>query len=151
MQKRLNDYALSLLRFYAGGDAVVSWYNAMHDSQSHLYRIGNTPDGSPLLWVMAIAGALIVLDVLMNDWTPSQIRIGRRSYPIRWHRAFVHRHLLFVLLAFCYAAQPYVAERGGYGVSLLVFFYWNAFQNIALAFFDAKQRSRSAGWQRAYS
>lgn len=151
MQKRLNDYALSLLRFYAGGDALVSWYNAMHDVESHLYMIGSTPDGSPLLWVMALAGALIVLDVLLNDWTPSRITIGWWSINLKWRRAFVHRHLLFVLLAFCYAAQPYVAERGGYGVSLLVFFYWNSFQNIALAFFDAKQRSRSAGWQRAYS
>jgi hypothetical protein len=62
---------------------------------------------------------------------------------------FKNRHWLFVALAFCYAAQPYVAEMGGYGVSLLVYFYWHSAQNITIAFFDARQRARSQGWQRA--
>lgn len=149
--QRLNDHFPALCRLYAGGDAIVSWYNSINDPHSHLFRIGLTRDGSVLLWIMAIVGAAVVLDVLLNDWTPKVLRIGRLCYPLRWRRAFHQRHLLFVALAFCYAAQPYVAEKGGYGVSLLIFFYWNSFQNIAIAFFDARQRSRSQGWQRACS
>lgn len=149
--QRLNDHFPALCRLYAGGDAIVSWYNSLQDPSSHLYQVAMTRDGSILLWVMGIAGAAVVLDVLLNDWTPERITWGRLSYRLAWRRAFRYRHLIFVLLAFCYAAQPYVAEKGGYGVSLLVFFYWNSFQNIAIAFFDARQRSRSPGWQRACS
>jgi hypothetical protein len=149
--QRLHDHFPALCRLYAGGDAIVSWYNSVNDPHSHLFRIALTEDGAALLWVMALAGAAIILDVLVNDWTPASVRIGGRVFNISWRRAFKYRHLLFVVLAFCYAAQPYVAERAGYGVSLLIFFYWNSFQNIAIAFFDARQRSRSEGWQRAYS
>ncbi len=149
--QRLHDHFPALCRLYAGGDAIVSWYNSYADPRSHLFSIAKTADGGFLLWIMALAGAAIVIDVLVNDWTPSTIRIGRRCYRFSWDRAWRYRHMLFVALAFCYAAQPYVAEMNGYGVSLLVFFYWNAFQNITIAFFDARQRSRSIGWQRAIS
>lgn len=129
----------------------MSWYNSYSDPHARLFRIAQTQDGGVLLWVMAIAGVAIVLDVFVNDWSPDFIRFGQHSMRLAWKRAFKYRHLLFVTLAFCYAAQPFVAELGGYGVSLLIFFYWNAFQNIAIAFLDAKQRSRSIGWQRACS
>lgn len=151
MQNRLHDHFPALCRLYAGGDAVVSWYNSIHDPGARLAMVARTFDGNVLLWIMAVTGAAIVLDVLINDWTPDLIHIGKRSFPVRWKKAFKYRHLLFVLLAFCYAAQPYVAERGGYTVSLLIFFYWNSFQNIAIAFLDAKQRARSTVWQRACS
>lgn len=147
--QRLHDHFPALCRLYAGGDAIVSWYNSVRDPHSHLFRIAKTQDGSILLWVMAFVGAIIVLDVLINDWTPNVIRIGKLSFNFTWKRAFLNRHLLFVALSFCYAAQPYVAEMGGYGVSLLIFFYWNSLQNIVIAFFDARQRARSIGWQRA--
>lgn len=149
--QRLQDNFPALCRLYAGGDAVLSWYNAFHDPATRLASVSRTTDGGVLLWIMALAGAAIVLDVIINDWTPEFIRVGRRNFRLSWRRAFKYRHFLFVTLAFCYAAQPYVAELGGYTVSLLMFFYWNSFQNIAIAFLDAKQRSRSAGWQRACS
>lgn len=147
--QRLHDHFPALCRLYAGGDAIVSWYNSFSDPSARLARIAQTPDGSVLLWIMAIAGVAIVVDVLINDWTPDTIRLGPKVVKIRWRKAFEQRHLLFVLLAFCYAAQPFVAERGGYGVSLLVWFYWNSAQTIVIAFFDAKQRTRGLGWQRA--
>ena len=149
--QRLHDHFPALCRLYAGGDAVVSWYNSYSDPEARLFSIAQTMDGGVLLWIMAIAGVAIVFDVLVNDWTPERIHFGPLSMRLAWKRAFRYRHLLFVTLAFCYAAQPYVAEQAGYGVSLLIFFYWNAFQNIAIAFLDAKQRSRSIGWQRACS
>lgn len=149
--QRLHDHFPAACRLFAGGDAVVSWYNSYADPASHLFRIAKTADGGVLLWIMALAGGAIVLDVLVNDWTPSTIRFGQHCIRFSWDRAWRYRHLLFVALAFCYAAQPYVAEMSGHKVSLLVFFYWNAFQNITIAFFDARQRARSMGWQRAIS
>lgn len=149
--QRLHDHFPALCRLYAGGDAVVSWYNSVADPRSHLFEVAHTDDGATLLWIMAIAGVAIVLDVLINDWTPDSIRIGHKRFHLAWKSAFKRRHLLFVILAFCYAAQPYVAAKAGHGVSLLVFFYWNTFQNLAIAILDAKQRSRSLQWQRAYS
>ena len=149
--QRLHDHAMPLLRLYAGGDAIISWYNSFSDPYARLGRIAQTIDGGVLIWIMALAGLAIVLDVLINDFSPSQIRLGKHSMHIAWNKAFRHRHFLFVALSFCYVAQPYVAERGGYGVSLLVYFYWQAAQTIVIAFFDAKQRSRSIGWQRAIS
>lgn len=151
MPNRLNDHFPALCRLYAGGDAVVSWYNSLHDPGARLAMVARTFDGNILLWLMAIAGSAIVLDVIINDWTPRFIKVGKWHMPIHWKKAYRYRHVLFVALAFCYAAQPFVAEQGGYTVSLLIFFYWNSFQNIAIAFLDARQRARSAGWQRAYS
>lgn len=147
--QRLHDHFPALCRLYAGGDAIVSWYNSFSDPQAKLFRIAQTADGGVLIWIMAMFGVAIVLDVLVNDWTPDRIRIGKHSIRIAWKKAFRHRHLMFVALAFCYAAQPYVAARNGYGVSLLLFFYWNSLQNLIIAFFDARQRARSTGWQRA--
>lgn len=151
MNQRLNDHAVPLLRLFAGGSAIVSWYNSYSNPNSGLFIIARTSDGGMLLWIMAVTGAAIVLDVLVNDWTPRAIQIGPWRLRISWEKAFKHRHLLFVTLAFCYAAQPFVAARGGYGVSLVIFFYWNCFQNITIAFLDVKQRTRSPNWQRACS
>lgn len=151
LRQRLNDHFPALCRLYAGGDAMISWYNSVSDPSAKLASIAMTQDGGVLINIMALAGLMVVLDVIINDWTPDFIRIGHRKFHLAWRRAFEHRHLLFVTIAFCYAAQPYVAEMQGYGVSLLVFFYWNCFQNLAIAFFDAKLRSRSPQWQRLCS
>lgn len=151
LRQRLNDHFPALCRLYAGGDAMVSWYNANSDPSAKLASIAHTQDGGVLLNLMAIFGLLVVLDVIINDWSPDFIRIGHKHFHLYWKRAFEYRHVLFAGIAFCYAAQPFVAEMKGYGVSLLVFFYWNSFQNLAIAFLDAKQRSRSPQWQRATS
>lgn len=149
MRYRLNDYAMSLLRLYAGGDAIVSWHNAFLDPRSGLFSVARTEDGATLLWIMAITGAVMIIDVLINDFTPDAVHIGKARIRLVWRRAFQYRHFLFVTLAFCYAAQPYVAAKSGFAVSLVIFYYWNSFQCLVLAFFDAKQRSRSLQWQRA--
>lgn len=150
-RQRLNDHFPALCRLYAGGDAMVSWYNAMSDPGAKLATIAHTSDGGVLLHIMALLGLLVVLDVIINDWSPDFIQIGHKQFQVYWKRAFEYRHLLFAGMAFCYAAQPFVAEMRGYGVSLLVFFYWNSFQNLAIAFFDAKLRARSPQWRRAIS
>lgn len=148
---RLYDHYPSMFRMTLGGNALVSWYNAMNDPNSSLWVIGRNEYGGTLLWFMGFFGAVIVLDVILNDWTPRRFEFSWFSTRIRWQRAFEHRHWLFVGLAVCYAGQPYVAEIGGYGVSLTLYFYWYTFTNIAVAFLDAAQRSRSQGWEKAYS
>lgn len=149
--QRLHDHFPALCRLYAGGNALVSFYNSFTNPLAQIFHIAHTESGGVFVWVMGITGLAIVLDVLINDWTPDCIQIGKWQIKLAWKKAFRHRHMLFVLLALCYGAQPYVAERSGYGVSLLLFFYWNALQNLGIAFFDARQRLRSPGWQRASS
>jgi len=149
MIQRLQDQFPALTRLAMGGGALVSWYYGTNDPLTGLYEVNRYADGTALLWAMALIGLVLVLDVLLNDWTPDYISFGRRKLYITWRRTFRYRHYLFASLAFCYAAQPFVAERGGHSVSLLLFFYWHAFLNIAVAFLDAKLRSRGPGWQRA--
>lgn len=149
--QRLSDQFSPAFRMALGGIAVVSWYNAVHDPFSSLFTIGQRDHGLTLLWLMGMFGALIVIDVLLNDWSPKCVRLRHKRIYIRWVRAFKHRHWLFVGLALCYAAQPFVASRGGYAVSLLPYFYWYALCNLGCAFLDASQRSRSAGWQNSYN
>jgi hypothetical protein len=148
---RLYDHYPALFRLTLGGNAVVSWYNAMNDPKSSLWTIGRHEYGGTLLWLMGFFGAVIVLDVLANDWTPDRLKIGSKELRLRWQRMFAHRHWLFVGLATCYSGQPYVAEMGGYGVSLVPYFYWYAFTNLAVAYLDANKRSRSQGWEKACS
>ncbi|KAK1548192.1 hypothetical protein Q3G72_001039 [Acer saccharum] len=119
MRQRLHDNFPALCRLYAGGDAVVSWYNSVNDPSSHLFKVAMTPDGSTLLWFMGIVGVAIIFDVLINDWTPDWVHIGPFSLQLTWHRAFQYRHFLFVALAMCYAAQPYVAARAEFGYRVL--------------------------------
>lgn len=151
MSKRLQDHYPSVCRFILGGTATVSCYYGLLDPYAGLYAVSLYAEGAALLWLMGAIGAVLVLDVLINDWTPDQVHIAGRHFKLNWRRTFKYRHYLFASLAFCYAAQPFVAERGGHSVSLLLFFYWHACINIAVAFLDAKQRSRirGPGWQRA--
>lgn len=151
MIQRLQDQFPALCRLALGGDAVVSWYYGVSDPNAGLYTVGRYEDGAILLWLMALIGVVLVLDVLVNDWTPNQITVAGWRIKLAWRRTFTYRHFLFASLALCYAAQPFVAERSGHSVSLLLFFYWHAFLNIAVAFLDAKLRSRGPGWQRACS
>lgn len=151
MIKRLQDQFPALCRLFLGGNALVSWYYGTNDPHAGLYIVGLYSDGAALLWLTGAIGLVLVLDVLLNDWTPQQIKIGGHRFKLAWRRTFKYRHYLFASLAFCYAAQPFVAERSGHSVSLLLFFYWHAFINIAVAFLDAKLRSRGPGWQRACS
>jgi hypothetical protein len=146
---RMSDHFPALCRLALAGNAMVAWYNSISDPQSSLFFLGHTSDGATLFTIAGLVGTLLVLDVLVNDWTPEYFEVAGRRFRLAWRRAFQYRHYLFASLAFCYAAQPYVAERSGYSVSLLIFFYWNTFLNIAVAFLDAKLRSRGIGWQRA--
>ena len=148
---RLNDHYGAFSRFVLGGAAVVSWYNAFSDNSNNLARIAKTADGGMLIWLMGLCGILVVLDVLMNDWSPDFFCVRGRSIRIAWKKAFEKRHYLFLGLAFCYGAQPFVADMSGRPVSLVVYFYFWAGVNVTIAFYDARERSRSLGWRKTYS
>lgn len=151
MRQRLQDQALALLRAYVGANAVWSWYYGTNDPQAGLFAVGRYADGATLISLMGIIGALIVADVIINDWTPDQATVAGKRFHIAWRKAFLYRHVMFVFLAFCYGAQPFVAKMAGRNVSLVGFFYLHAVFSIAVAFLDAKLRSRGPGWQRACS
>lgn len=142
---------MPLLRLYAGGDAVVSWYTSFSDPGARMFKVAQTSDGGIFIWVMAIIGFALILDVLINDWSPDFIRLGHKNFRLAWQKAFRYRHVMFIVLAVCYGVQPFVADMAGFSVSSVMFFYWNAFQIITLAFFDVKQRLRSPAWHRAFS
>lgn len=148
---RLNDRYPSVIRAIMGGNAFFSWYNSMTEPGSALAAIARHEYGSTLIWFIGLFGAVILLDVILNDWTPEKFRFGSLNFRIHWQKAFKQRHWLFVGCAVCYAAQPFVAQKGGYVVSLVGYFNWVAVTYIAVAYMDAADRSRSVGWEKTYS
>ena len=149
MRQRLQDHALTVLRAYVGANAVWSWYYGTNDPHAGLFAIGRYADGAALIGFMGVIGALIILDVFINDWTPAQATLAGKRFRIAWRKAFEYRHLMFIFLAFCYGAQPFVAKMAGRTVSLVGFFYLHATFSLVVALLDAKLRSRGPGWQRA--
>lgn len=149
--KRLSDYLSAYVRIGIGADALVSWYNSFRHPSSPMFRIAQNQDGGAVLWIMGAIGIVLILDALMNDCTPDQVRIGRRTVVISWKHVFSMRHIVIMALAVCYAAHPYIAERAGYQISSAIFFYERAIFIAGMAIFDAKERMRSVGWQRVFS
>lgn len=147
--RRLPDYSMALLRFYAGGDAILAWYQSFSDPGARMFRIAQNQDNAIMIWVLGIIGVVMVLDVIINDLTPEQLNVFGRHITLRWDKAFEHRHWLFVIIAASYVAHPYLATAAGNKVEGVAFFFWNGFQAILLAFFDVKLRTRGTKWQRA--
>ena len=142
--RRLSDHTLSVFRVTLAGNAIASWYNSQVDPGSRFFKIGQSPDGGVLMWLMALFAVSIILDTILNDWTKDLIHVCGREVRLHWRRAFTKRHYLLVGLACCYWAQPYVALRAGRPVESLATFAWVGITIFVLAFFDAKQRSRDA-------
>lgn len=147
--RRLPDYSMALLRVYAGGDAILGWYQSFSDPGARMFRIAQNQDNAIMLWVLGLIGVALILDVIINDLTPEKVTVGKWSFTLRWQKAFEHRHLLFVMIALSYLAHPYLAIAAGRPVEGVYFLYWNAAQAIVLAFFDVKLRTRGTKWQRA--
>jgi hypothetical protein len=142
MNRRLSDYALTLLRIYMGGNAIVSWHTAMSEPRSLIAESTKTPDSQVLIWLLGVVGVLFVIDVIINDIMPKRFI---------WKRALKHRHFLFSALAYCYVAQLFVGVMAHQGVALLISFVWNASIIMVAAFLDAKKRSRDAGCAMLYN
>jgi hypothetical protein len=142
MNRRLSDYALTLLRMYMGGNAVVTWHNAISEPQSLIALSTRTSDGLMLVWLLGIVGALMAIDVIINDVMPKRYI---------WSKALKNRHFLFSALAFCYVSQLFVGVMAHQGVALLIYYIWNASIIMVASFLDAKKRSRDAGCAMLYS
>ena len=142
MNRRLSDYALSVLRLYMGGNAVVTWHNAVSEPQSLIAITTQGTDARALVWLLGLVGAMMVIDVIINDVMPKRFT---------WSRALKNRHYLFSALAFCYVSQLFVGVMSHQGVALLIYYIWNASVIIVASFLDAKKRSRDAGCEMLYS
>jgi len=142
MNRRLSDYALTVLRMYMGGNAVLSWYNAMNEPSSMIARTSNTFDGTLLIWALGAVGAAMVIDVIINDLMPQSFK---------WGRALKYRHYLFAALAASYVAQLFAADMASHSNGLGITWAWHAGMTMIASFVDAKKRSRDAGCAMLYN
>lgn len=144
MNRRLPDHALSTARGILAGNALIAWHSAMVDPGSRLFKVAQSVDGAYLLWGMALFAVAILVDAILNDWTPNVIRFGRLTSNLHWARGFNGRHWLLVGLAACYGAQPVAALLTGNKMESLPYFTWYPVTILIVAFQDAKQRSRES-------
>lgn len=149
MMRRLQDQFSPFVRFYMGGQAIITWYNATSNPGATLFSVGMTDDGSIALFVLGLLGVLMLLDLFVNDWTPDCIHMGRFCLNLNWWRSWRHRHWLFVGIAACYAAMPNIAEYTGDNIAVMLVCYWNSLVCMAAAFLDAGERSRRLWWRKA--
>lgn len=125
----------AIFRVHIGGSAVVSWYVAMSDPRSLMHLVAETREGAVLLWLLMLMGMAALLDSVINDLLPARFQ---------WRPALRQRHFILAALAFCYVAQLYVAFYHLRSTGLLLYYLWNAVTIMAVAFFDAHQRSKDA-------
>ena len=127
--------AASIFRIYMGGSAVLSWYMAMFEQRSLAHLVASRPEGAALIWLLMIVGVAAVIDALINDLLPQRFH---------WRVALRQRHFILTVMAFCYVAQLYVAFFYLRSSGLLFHYLWNVVMIMAVAFFDAHQRSKDA-------
>lgn len=125
----------SLFRISMGGNAIVSWYLAMFEPRSIMHLVAARVEGAALIWLLALVGAAAVVDGLVNDLLPARFH---------WYIALRQRHFILAFMAFCYVAQLYIAFFQVSSTGLLIYYLWNAITIMAVAFFDANQRSKDA-------
>lgn len=148
MTRRLQDHFSPFVRFYMGGQAIVTWYNASANPGATLYLVASTPDGNLVMWWLGLLGGVMLLDLFVNDWTPDRVQFGRRQLTLNWKRSWRYRHWFFVGIAACYAALPNIAESYGENIAVMLVCYWNSLVCMAAAFLDAGERSRRLWWQK---
>ena len=118
-----------------GGSAIITWYMAMFEPRSMARLVASTFEGALLFWMLLAIGCAALLDALINDFLPERYR---------WQVAVRQRHFILAAMAFCYIAMLYVAFIYLRSSSLLIQFLWNVATIMAVAFFDAHQRSKDA-------
>ena len=134
-QQSGGDRAGSVFRVYMGGNAMVNWYMALYEPRSLMHLVASTSEGEALIWLLLFVGLAALLDALINDFMPSRFH---------WRVALRQRHFILTAMAFCYVAQLYVAFLYLRSSGLLIHYLWNVAAIMAVAFFDAQQRSKDA-------
>ena len=128
-----NCVAAVLYRLTMCSLAVSLWLIAEFDSRSLMAQFANHSYGSFLTAATGILGIVGMFDVLINDVMNERFK---------WRPAYRHRHLILVVLAFCYIAQVYIGATSFKSLGLNLFASWNAVSLLSLAFIDAAQRSK---------
>jgi hypothetical protein len=149
MKRRLQDYTSPFVRFLLGGNAMLTWYSAHMNPESTLSGVASTDDGGIFLFLIGLSGAVMVADLIINDWTPDSIRIAGRRFKLNWQRTWSYRHWLFVIISASYAAQPQIVDTAGQPITVKIIVYWWAAVYMMAAFLDAGDRSRRIWWQTA--
>lgn len=134
-QPKGGDRAGAIFRMYMGGNAVVSWYMALYEPRSLMHLVASSIEGTVLIWMAMLVGLAALLDALINDFLPHRCN---------WRVALRQRHFILTAMAFCYVAQLYVAFLYLRSSGLLIHYLWNVATIMAVAFFDAHQRSKDA-------
>lgn len=151
MMRRLQDQFSPYVRFFLGGQAIVTWYNATVNPGATLHLVAATYDGNIILWAMGLLGSIMLLDLFVNDWTPEKVQFGERCISLGWRRSWIYRHWLFVGIAACYAAAPIIADAEGLSIGVMLVCYWNSAMYMVGAFVDAGDRSRRLWWAKTCS
>lgn len=133
--QRGGDRAGSIFRMYMGGNAIVSGYMALCEARSLMHLVASTVEGTVLIVMLTLAGLAALVDAVINDFLPDRFH---------WRVALRQRHFILMGLAFCYVAQLYVAFLYLRSAGLLIGYLWNVVAIMAVAFFDAHQRSKDA-------
>lgn len=118
-----------------GGSAMVTWYMAMFEPRSMVHLVATAGQGAALFWLLLVVGAAALADAIINDFLPPRYH---------WRVAVRQRHMILAAMAFCYIAMLYVAFLHLRSSGLLIQFLWNVSTIMAVAFFDAHQRSKDA-------
>lgn len=120
---------------YVGGSAILNGFLAHYESRSLMHLVASFPEGAVLISILTLVGVAVLMDALINDFLPARFD---------WAAAVRLRHFLLAALAFCYVAQLYVVFQYLRSPGLLIHYLWSAGAIIAVAFFDAHQRSKDA-------
>ncbi len=129
------DRAGSIFRMYMGGNAVITGYMAIYEARSLMHLVASTREGAILIGMLSAVGLAAFLDAVINDFMPGRCH---------WRVALRQRHFILAAMAFCYVAQLYVAFIYLRSAGLLIHYLWNVVAIMAVAFFDAHQRSKDA-------
>ncbi|MES2787664.1 MAG: hypothetical protein V4684_19515 [Pseudomonadota bacterium] len=108
---------------------------ALYEPRSLMHLVASSTEGTVLIWLAMLVGVAAVLDALINDFLPNRCH---------WRVALRQRHFILTAMAFCYVAQLYVAFLYLRSSGLLIHYLWNVAAIMAVAFFDAHQRSKDA-------
>jgi hypothetical protein len=125
----------SLFRLFVSSQAVLVCYLALFEERSMYALLARSTDGFVLTGLMGLCGLVGIAEIAINDLF---------SLSFRWDSGRRYRHFGFAAIAFCYAAQTFVAAYHLGSLGLAIFFLWNALWVVAFSLFDANQRSKEA-------
>jgi hypothetical protein len=148
MMRRAQDRWSPYIRFVLGGQAVITWYSTFSNPNATFHALSKSEDGGIFFWAIGICGALLMVDLFVNDWFALLPNRRQESLTLGWRRIWKSRHWLFIAIAGCFAALPLIVDAFGQSDAVKLVCYWYSVIYMAAAFIDAGERSRRLWWQR---